>query len=86
MIVDSVSGDPIAAAISIGVIGVVGLIVQTPKPVRVRVVAGLLVAFLLAVGVSAQQVAYNVAFPPLDCCENWWVWFYICVPKSWGWC
>lgn len=74
---------PMWAAVSLGLIAGAYVFALLPSRVR-RVVAAPVLAVVLGGLLVARDASANVVFPPLECCANWWAYFGVCWPMSWG--
>jgi hypothetical protein len=61
---------------------VVGIYILAKLPRRISVAAG--VAMIAAVG--ANPYTTQVIFNGIECCDLWWILYFICIPPQWGFC
>jgi hypothetical protein len=60
---------------------VVGAYLITKLPRRITVAASVAV---IAAGVANPTT--QVIFNGIECCDLWWILYFICIPPQWGFC
>lgn len=74
---------PLGAMLSIAFLGAVLLASQVPPLVLKRLGSALVLAVVLAV-TTVPQMTTNLIIQGLECCELWFLVYFICWPPSWG--